>query len=280
MKLQKILSLGVATAALFAFSHVAIAQNQDSQNGSQGGGDSVTHGIAGQGGSDDATLEIAPQPGLVAPKPAVKEIPSDRNFNPGEDTSSIDPNFRPGTENGTGNDESNLNSNQNNNVDSNRPHARPYLGITAAYVSKCYKGGELHGLEVLTIDPNSPAAQAGLHARSGMTAVGAAVQTLTGMIGLPFGTSVANNALSSSGAMGQGGDLIIAVDGNRVRDQSDLESAMSQLKPGDTMYLTVIRPNGTDEHTHGPSLQIAVKVGAVGEPIANAAPAGTDSSPH
>ena len=52
--------------------------------------------------------------------------------------------------------------------------------------------------------------------------------------------------------MGQGGDLIIAVDGKRVRDQSDLETAMARLKPGDTMYLTVIRPNGTDERTHSP----------------------------
>src|SRR5258708_36145811 len=98
MKLQKILTLGVATTALFALSHLAVAQNQGSQNSSQGAGDSVTHGIAGQGGSDDATLEIATQPGLVVPKPAVKEIPSDRNFNPDEDTSSIHPNFRPSTE--------------------------------------------------------------------------------------------------------------------------------------------------------------------------------------
>jgi hypothetical protein len=279
MKLQKMLTFGVATAALFALSQTTIAQNQGSQNGSQGGGGSVTHGIAGQGGSDDATLEIAPQPGLAAPKPAVKEIPSDRNFNPGEDTSSIDPNFRPGTENGTGNVESNLNSNLNNNVDSNRPHARPYLGVTVQYVSKCYNGGEEHGLEVLTIDPNSPAARAGLQARSGMTAIGAAVSTLSGI--LPGGSILTSKALATSGAMGQGGDLIIAVDGNRVRDQSDLESAMSQLKPGDTMYLTVIRPNGNQEGgTHPPSMQIAVKVGAVGEPIANAAPAGPDSYPH
>src|SRR5271167_3611780 len=145
MKLLKILTLGVATAAFFALSHIAIAQNQDSQDGSQGGGDSATHGIAGQGSSDDATLEIAPQPGLTQPRPAVKEIPSDRNFNPGEDNSSVEPNFRPGTENGTGNLESNVNSNFNNDVDSNRPHARPYLGITVQYVTKCYQGGEEHG---------------------------------------------------------------------------------------------------------------------------------------
>ena len=277
MKLQKIITLGIVTVALFALSQIAIAQNQDSQNRLQGGGDPATHGIAGQGGSDDATLEIAPQPGLAAPKPAVKEIPSDRNFNPGEDTSSIDPNFRPGTENGTGDVESNVNSNLNNNVDSNRPHARPYLGITVQYETKCYQGGEEHGLEVLTIDPNSPAAQAGLQARSGMTAVGAAVSTLSGI--LPGGSILANKALATSGAMGQGGDLIVAVDDKRVRDQSDLETAMARLKPGDTMYLTVIRPDGSDERAPHKTIKIAVRVGAVGEPIANAAPAG-NSFPH
>ena len=146
------------------------------------------------------------------------------------------------------------------------------------YVTKCYNGGEEHGLEVLTIDPNSPAAKAGVQARSGMTAIGAAVSTLTGI--LPGGSILASKALATSGAMGQGGDLIIAVDGNRVRDQSDLESAMSRLKPGDTMYLTVIRPNGTDEHTHSPPIQIAVKVGAVGEPIANAAPPTASRTNH
>jgi len=277
MKLQKILTLGVATAALFALSQIAIAQNQDSQDSAQGGGDSVTHGSAGQGSSDDATLEIAPQPGLTQPKPAVKEIPSDRTFNPGEDNSSVEPNFRPGTENGTGDIESNVNSNLNNDVDNNRPHARPYLGITVQYVTKCYQGGEEHGLEVLTIDPNSPAAQAGLQARSGMTAIGAAVSTLTGI--LPGGSILASKALATSGAMGQGGDLIVAVDDKRVRDQSDLETAMSRLKPGDTMYLTVIRPDGSDERAPHKTIKIAVHVGAVGEPIANAGPAGS-SFPH
>jgi hypothetical protein len=273
MKLQKILTFAVAAAALFVLSQQAIAQNQDSQNGSQGG--SVTHGIAGQGGSDDATLEIAPQPGLAA-KPAVKEIPSDRNFNPGEDTSSIDPNFRPGTGNGTGDIEGNVNGNLHSNLDNNQPHARPYLGITVAYRSMCFKGGEEHGLEVLTVDPNGPAAKAGLHAQSGMSGVGAAVRTLTGI--LPFGATLADKALSTSSAMGQDGDLIIAVDDKRVRDQNDLEAEIARLKPGDTMYLTVIRPNGTDEQGPHATLKIAVRVGAAGEPIANAAPA--DGFPH
>ena len=119
----------------------------------------ATHGIAGQGGGDDTTLEIAPQPGLAAPKAAVRELPTDRNFNPGEDNASVDPNFRPGTENGTGDIDSNLNGNGNS--ESGRPHARPYLGITVQYTTMCYLGGEEHGLEVLTIDPNSPGVAGG-----------------------------------------------------------------------------------------------------------------------
>src|SRR6266851_3868955 len=89
---------------------------------------------------------------------------------------------------------------------------------------------------------------------------------------LPVGSLIANSALGRTGAMGQGGDLIVAVDDKRVRDQGDLENAMARLKPGDTMYLTVIRPSGTDERAPHQTLKIAVKVGAIGEPIANAAP--------
>jgi PDZ domain len=274
MKLRKILAIGVATGALFALSHFAVAQ--DSQTGSQGGADSTAHGISGQGGSDDTTLEIAPQPGLVAPKPAVKEIPTDRTFNPGEDNTSVEPNFRPGTENGTGDADSSLNNNGNG--ENNLPHARPYLGITVQYATQCYLGGEEHGLEVLTIDPNSPAEQAGLQARAGMTAVGAALTTLSAI--LPGGTILATKALGGTGAVGQGGDLIVGIDGERVRDQSDLESAMARLKPGDTMYLTVIRPDGTGDHPAHKTITIAVKVGAVGEPIANAAPPAGGSFTH
>ncbi len=278
MKLQRILTLGVATAALFALAHLASAQ--DSQNGSQSGFHSgqptTTNGVAGQGGSDDTTLEIAPQPGLVAPKPAVKEIPSDRSFNPGEENSSIDSNFRPGTENGTGDIDGSRSGYGNS--ESNRPHARPYLGMTVEYTTTCYGGKEEHGLEVMTIDANSPAAEAGLQARSGMTAVGAALSTLSGII--PGGAILATKALGTTGAVGQGGDLIVAVDDQRVRDQGDLENAMARLKPGDTMYLTVLRPDGAGDHVPVKSMKIAVRVGAVGEPMANAAPAVGNSYTH
>jgi hypothetical protein len=273
MKLQKIITLSAAAALTIVVSHFAVAQqtvrSSGAQTGSQGGSaGSANPGIAGQGG-DDTTLEIAPQPGARMPKPGVEEIPSDRNFDPGEDDTSVEPSFRPRTENNTASREEKFRSGDQQPEDS-RPHGRPYLGITVEYATHCYAGGEEHGLEVTKIDPNSPAAQAGLHPRSDMSAIGAAVTTLTGIV--PGGSILASSALGSTGAMGQGGDLIVAVDDRRVRNQGDLENAIARLKPGDTMYLTVIRPNGVDDRAPHQTLKIAVKVGAVGEPLANAGP--------
>ena len=273
MNLQKIITLSAAAALTIVVSHFAVAQqtvrSSGAQTGSQGGAADVANpGIAGQGG-DDTTLEIAPQPGARMPKPGVEEIPSDRNFRPDEDDTSVEPSFRPRTENNTASREEKFRSGDQQPEDS-RPHGRPYLGITVQYATHCYAGGEEHGLEVVTVDPSSPAAQAGLHPRTDISAVGAAVTTAIGI--LPGGSLIANSALGRTGAMGQGGDLIVAVDDKRVRDQGDLENAMARLKPGDTMYLTVIRPTGTDDHAPHQTLKIAVKVGAVGEPLANAAP--------
>lgn len=269
MKLQKVITLTAATALTIVLSHFAIAQqtggSSGAQMGSERGEDSANPATAGQGGSDDTTLEIAPQPGTRMPKPGVEEIPGDRNFRPGEDNASVEPNFRPHTENDTGNSDGNANGDSNS--ESYRPHRRPYLGITVRYTTQCYLGMEERGLEVETVDPNSPAAQAGLQATTGMTAIGAAGTTASGMLG-PLNMLVMP-LLEHGGALGQGGDLIVAVDDRRVRDQGDLETAMARLKPGDTMYLTVIRPDGRSHKT----MKIAVKVGAVGEPIANAAPA-------
>lgn len=258
--------IGAAAAFIARGAQFAAAQapNEpaDAQIGSQGGAPSP-HGSAPQGG-DDTTLEIAPQPGAVPRKPAVQEVPSNRTFQPGENNASIEPSFRPKTENDTG-----------NNDDNARSHRRPYLGITVQYTTQCYLGMEEHGLEVMTIDPNSPAQRSGLQARSGPTALGAAGVTAGTMLG-PLSMLV-NPLLSRAGSLGQGGDLIVAVDDRRVRNQGDLDDAMARIKPGDTMYLTIIRPIPGGGHK---TMKVAVRVGAVGEPIANSAPAGAPPPPN
>ncbi|MDO8433529.1 MAG: PDZ domain-containing protein [Candidatus Binatus sp.] len=236
---------------------IAQAPNQSGTHAARQGGDMQANpGLAGQPGEDDRTLEIAPQPGAVEPRPSVNEIPSDRGFRPGDENSSIEPSFRQSPDRGG----------------EMRDRRRPYLGLSVRYATQCYMGMEEHGLEVVSVDPNSPAERAGLKSATGMTAAGAAGTTAGTMLG-PLSLLV-TPLLAKGGALGQGGDLIVAVDDRRVRSQGDLDDAMARLKPGDTMYLTVIRPVGNAHKT----MKIAVKVGAVGEPIANAAPPSASAS--
>jgi PDZ domain len=251
-RLTKAAACAILAICLVATGRIVGAQSDNSQTdqsgaqvGSQGGTNAPSSRMNGQG-SDDATLEIAPQPGLQAPKPSVQELPSERRFNPGDSTSSIEPNFR---------------SNQNGNAF--RPHNRPSLGITVRYDSVCFKGGEEHGLEVLSVDPNSPAEHAGIHGPADTPGKVAAAETIAGMV--PILGKIAQNMMDNSAAAH--GDLIVAIDDQRVHSEEDLNIALSQLKPGDTMYLTVLRP--LPGHNHQ-TLKVAVTLGDSGQPeVAN-----------
>src|SRR5215467_4789509 len=214
---------------------------------------------APQGEENDSTLELAPQPG--AQKPRVEEIPGARSYHPDSDTSSLNRKFNPDTENS----------------DSSRfsHHGRPYLGVEVQWASECFKGAEEYGLKVTKVDPQSPAAVAGLQAGHEISPAGAAAITLTGLI--PLATPLLGHFLNQPGAVGNDGDLIIAVDDQRIRNQQDLDDKMAQLKPGDTLYLTVIRPNGDGSHK---TLKIAVRVGEWGQPVANADPASNRAAPQ
>jgi hypothetical protein len=250
VKLVKIAACGVLVMSMFLTGHVLLAQDDPNnpQVGGQGGSAAQPPGMNNQGGDDDRTLEIAPQPGLQQRKPAVQELPSDRTFQPSDQSASVEPNFQP-----------------NSGGDSSRPRHRPSIGITVQYDTQCYQGMEEHGLEVVTVDANSPAQRAGLQPRSGITAVGAAGSTVSGLLG-PL-NMVLMPVLAKHGALGTGGDLIVAIDDQRVRSQDDLEYALNQLKPGDTMYLTVIRPLPGGNHK---TMKVAVTLGDSGVPVASA----------
>ncbi|MGO9450195.1 MAG: PDZ domain-containing protein [Candidatus Binataceae bacterium] len=269
MKRGYILATCTLAAVLMAAASYALAQSEGDSAGSQlqsqgQSAPSSPPAIAPQGGENDSTLEVAPQPGITLPKPKVDEVPGGRSFRPDSDSASINPNYQPDTENGD----------SSNGDNSRSSHGRPYLGIQVQYTTQCYLGMEEHGLEILKIDPNSPAWAAGLRAQSGPTALGAAGVTAGTLLG-PLDV-VVNGLLNKAGSLGTGGDLIVAVDDKRVRSQDDLQDEIAQLKPGDTMYLTVIRPMTGGQHK---TMKIAVKVGEWGQPVANAAPPSTDS-PH
>ncbi len=223
MKVLKLL-VPVAVAAAVAFgAAAAIAQ--------QGGG-----GARSPQGGESSTLEIAPQPGARLPHPGAEEIPGGQTYQPGEDTASINRSFKPGLENEL------------------RNQRQPCLGIRVQYATQCYLGKEEQGLLVTEVDPGGPAEHAGVHPQPSAGAARIALGTMAALVG-PLGL-VVDKALEQPG-----GDLIVAVDDRRVRSQMDLDQALAKLKPGDTMYLTVIRP--LDTHGNHQTLKIRVQLGAV-----------------
>ncbi len=199
-------------------------------------------GVAHQGG-DDATLEISPQNSVPPPAPSSNEIPNNREFRPGDDTASVNPNFRPG--------EQDLNPNGGGHLG----NSVSCLGIHVKYTNYCFKGAEEHGLEVTSIDTNSPAERAGLKPTGDKGGVLSAAETASALFG-PL--QLLTNHFIEKAAEGDRGDLIVAVDDQRVRSQADFDDAMARAHPGDTMYLTVVRPLPGGDHK---TMKIAVSVG-------------------
>jgi S1-C subfamily serine protease len=73
--------------------------------------------------------------------------------------------------------------------------------------------------------------------------------------------------LKKTGSLGEGGDLIIAIDDRRVSTDLDLQSELALLKPGDTIYLTVVRaPKDAPQQT----LKVPIKLGDASKAVANA----------
>jgi hypothetical protein len=170
---------------------------------------------------ESGTLEIAPQPSASLPAPDNRETAEQRAFRQSreDDIAKLNRNFHP--------------------QDSEDSHPL-FLGFDLEYSTQCYLGAEEHGFEVVSVYPNSPAARAGLIGRTGSTPSGdlaALGSVLLGPVAL-----VTFPLLRNSGALGTPGDLIVAVDDVRVRNEAEIRHALGHLKLGDTAYITVIRP--------------------------------------
>jgi len=204
---------------------------------------------ANSGGVAHGALEIAPQ--ASAPQPAAPPPPPADNENPPTDQTTSYEQYqgamaKPPTP----------------------PAKSPYLGFVVEDTLKNYDGQEEHGLEIVTIDPDSPAEHAGLKGRGSVTPIGAAGVTAGALLG-PLSMAVLP-LLHKSGQLGKDGDLIVAVDDRRVHGEFDFRDELAKLKIGDTIYLTVIR--STDQGGHQ-TLKIPVKVGGQTSEEAIAAPA-------
>lgn len=146
-----------------------------------------------------------------------------------------------------------------------QPVEHPYLGISVRYATTNRDGEQIRGLEVVGVDPNSPAARAGLNAHSAMTTLGASGTTAGELLG-PVSLAL-KPLLAKSGALGRNGDIIIALDDNRVSNEFELENALVGLSPGDTVYLTVIR---TLKHGSTRTLKVPVMLGKAPPALENA----------
>jgi len=202
---------------------------------------------ANTGPQAQGALEISPQMGTVPPSTA--EPPAGQSGKPEDQTASYQQYQQPSEDS------------------SKSAEKNPYLGIVVEDTLKTYGDKQEHGLEIVTIDPDSPAEKAGLKGRGNITPLGAAGVTAGALLG-PLSIAVIP-MLQKGGQLGKDGDLIIAVDDRRVRGEFDFRDELRKLKPGDTMYLTVVRPTEKSERQ---TLKIPVKVGEQSSEAAAEAP--------
>ena len=151
-----------------------------------------------------------------------------------------------------------------NNTSSAQPAARrlkplPYLGISVQPVSVFQWTGlqRQRGLLVLSVDSGSPAAAAGIRGNGQPTKLGATGQTAGALLGPA--EFLMEPILKKTGQLGQQGDMIVAADDNRVGSEQELAAQLEKLRPGDTLWLSVLRESSPGGR--GRTLKIPVKVG-------------------
>ncbi|HKV54928.1 MAG TPA: PDZ domain-containing protein [Candidatus Binataceae bacterium] len=221
------------------------------------------------GNGKDNSLVIAPRVGAPGPAPAASPATADNGSEPGTLENSPEPELPAIPTSGP----------PASMVASNPEPVRPYLGIAVQRVeSHATPGRDIEGLEIVSVDLDSPAEHAGLKGRGEMTELGATGAT-AGALMAPLNL-VVMPLLNKTGQLGQTGDLIVAIDDRRVTGEVDLQTALENSKPGDTIYFTVVRlgENGTKK-----TLKIPVKLASpeqqsAGVASAHAAGPGVDPS--
>ncbi len=108
------------------------------------------------------------------------------------------------------------------------------------------------GLAVLEVRQGSPAEKAGIKRYTALThdlLDGASVAAA-----LVFPPAIVAVAVIDQSGIGESFDLVIGVDGRRVRHILDFQDLTSNVRPGDTVYLTIVRS--------GKRMQVPVQVPA------------------
>lgn len=244
--LAAFIARGNDTMAQSAIAAAGASVDQRATGASAPQSQTSTTSIPAQSASDQ-TLEIAPR--IPPPAPAAEPSPE-----PAEDANLNDDAASAGDAKAAAQSTPSANA------------SRPYLGIGVQTIySNDRPGGLVTGLEVVSVDRNSPAAIAGLRGRGKMTSVGESGATV-GALMPPLNLFVMP-LLKKTGSLGAGGDLIVAIDDRRVANDFDLQSELESLKPGDTIYLTIVR---STKDSPQQTLKVPIKLGDASKAVGNA----------
>ncbi len=114
------------------------------------------------------------------------------------------------------------------------------IGIQLREARRTLKSGEeADGLLVTKVVKGSPAAAAGLHAYA--RGIHNALTGAMIVAGLVFPPAILGVPLLDYTQVGESYDMIIGVDGTRVTDFLEFQDRMRDLKPGEIVYLSVVR---------------------------------------
>jgi hypothetical protein len=127
------------------------------------------------------------------------------------------------------------------------------LGVELQEGARQMKNGrEVDGLLVVALEPGSPAERAGVQA--GHRAAHDVLEGAAVAASLVFPPAVLAVPVIETIQLGENYDLIIGIDGNRVTNFMDFQDQLRDARPGETVYLNILRG--------GKRLQIPVEMPA------------------
>ena len=106
--------------------------------------------------------------------------------------------------------------------------------------AKLEDGREIAGVAVADVVPEGAAARAGIHSTGPGTATVAVVLGASIAAAVFFPPAVIGIALVAHMAAAKPHEVIIGVDGNRVRNTLELTQALANFKTGDVAYLAMV----------------------------------------